>query len=98
MKALVQYILQKLLGFDRYLFVFSKYKIRTIHKDPGEKDFFHFVALLNDSDAVLDIGANIGVFSVSAAKKGASVYAFEPCKDNFKLLKKNIEINNTEQS
>lgn len=44
---------------------------------------------------VLDIGANIGNHSVywavrSDAKK---IYSFEPVKDFFKILKKNVEIN-----
>ena len=29
-------------------------------------------------DIVLDVGANIGVFTLFAAKQGAQVYAYEP--------------------
>lgn len=44
---------------------------------------------------ILDIGANIGNHSIywvvrSNAKK---IYSFEPVKDTFKILKKNVEIN-----
>jgi FkbM family methyltransferase len=44
----------------------------------------------------LDIGANIGYFTVLAAKHvgtGGEVVAFEPEPHNFKILKKNIELN-----
>jgi len=46
---------------------------------------------------VIDAGANIGVFSLYAAKLGAKrVYAFEPVKETYKILKENIRINNME--
>ena len=47
------------------------------------------------SDAVLwDIGANIGLYSVYAAKKsGCSVYSFEPSVFNLELLARNIYLN-----
>lgn len=46
-------------------------------------------------DVVLDLGAHIGVFSVLAAthRQGVRVYAYEPCPENFELLKRNIELN-----
>src|SRR3990167_1903907 len=40
---------------------------------------------------VLDIGANIGSFSILAAERGARVTAFEPQPENLKILKKNIQ-------
>jgi len=44
---------------------------------------------------VIDAGANMGVFSLYAAKLGAKkVYAFEPVTGTFDILKKNIEQNN----
>jgi FkbM family methyltransferase len=42
---------------------------------------------------VLDIGANIGDYTVFASQTASKVYAFEPFPDNFELLKKNIIIN-----
>jgi FkbM family methyltransferase len=39
---------------------------------------------------VLDVGANIGAFSVMASKSGAKkIFSFEPDKENFALLKRN---------
>jgi len=44
---------------------------------------------------VIDAGSNIGEFAIYCAKLGAKkVYAFEPVTETFKLLKKQIEINN----
>jgi FkbM family methyltransferase len=47
-------------------------------------------------DVVLDIGANIGFYTLMFAKLVGSegqVFAFEPEPENFRLLKKNVEIN-----
>lgn len=51
---------------------------------------------IKKNDIVFDIGAHIGSFSILAANKGATVYAFEPEKNNYLLLLKNIKINNLE--
>jgi len=45
---------------------------------------------INSGDIVLDIGANIGVFSRYAIANGAhEVYSFEPIKENYDFLVKN---------
>jgi len=50
---------------------------------------------INKNDVVLDIGAHIGIFSIFAAKKAKNgkIYSFEPLKNNYILLKKNLKIN-----
>lgn len=48
----------------------------------------------NKGGVVIDIGANIGTFSVYAAHFGATVYAVEPEPHNREALEKNIELNN----
>jgi FkbM family methyltransferase len=51
---------------------------------------------IKTGQTVLDIGANIGYYTLIAAKlvgPRGKVYAFEPDPDNFSLLKKNIESN-----
>jgi FkbM family methyltransferase len=48
---------------------------------------------IRPGDTVVDIGANIGYYTILASKTvGAAgkVYAFEPDPDNFKLLQKNV--------
>jgi len=52
---------------------------------------------IKKGDVVLDIGANIGYYSLIFAKligQQGKVFSFEPEPSNFKLLKKNVEINN----
>lgn len=48
---------------------------------------------INSSDTVVDVGANIGYYTVLFGSKAKKVYAFEPEKVNFEILKKNIKIN-----
>lgn len=51
---------------------------------------------INLGDTVLDIGANIGYYTLIFAKlvgEHGKVFAFEPDPNNFALLKKNVEIN-----
>lgn len=48
----------------------------------------------NNGGVVVDIGANIGSFSIYSAAKGATVYAVEPEPNNLQELKNNIDLNN----
>ncbi len=51
---------------------------------------------VNQGDVVIDIGANIGYYTLIFAKlvgEKGKVFAFEPDPTNFQLLKKNVEIN-----
>jgi FkbM family methyltransferase len=87
-------MLKRLLGFRNYLYVFAIFKIRTLKVDHKEKDFFHFMNLLEDGKgAVLDIGANLGVMTVHLASKvpNSTIHAFEPIPDNLTILKKITE-------
>ncbi len=42
-------------------------------------------------DVVFDVGANIGLFALEAARKGASVHAFEPMSATFAALRANAK-------
>lgn len=90
MKNFIKYILQSVLGFRRYLYVFSKHKIRTLKKDDKEKDFFKFLSLLKGEGSILDVGANIGIMSVHISKQfpKTKIHAFEPMPDNLDVLKR----------
>ncbi len=49
---------------------------------------------VESKDIVLDCGANIGIFSIYAAKNAKMVYAFEPSKEEIAILPKNERLNN----
>lgn len=54
---------------------------------------------LSDGDTLVDIGANIGFFTVYAALfRKAQVYAFEASGPVFDLLEKNVEANGLQES
>ncbi|HNZ42322.1 MAG TPA: FkbM family methyltransferase [Bacteroidales bacterium] len=92
MKNTIKVILQKLLGFDRYLYIFSIYIINTLKWNRKEGDFIFFRNMVPNGGLILDIGANIGVMSIHLARthKDSNVIAFEPMPDNIKCLKKII--------
>jgi len=46
-----------------------------------------------DCSVAIDIGANIGYYSLLLAQRAKKVYAFEPEKNNLKILRKNLGIN-----
>src|ERR1035437_8563101 len=48
---------------------------------------------LKEGQTFVDVGANVGYYSVLAAKLGAKVLAFEPSLNNRTLLEKNIKDN-----
>lgn len=90
MKNLLKNILQRILGFENYLLLFSLFKIRTLRIDKKENDFFFFLNLIGEDAGILDIGANIGIMTVHLARmaKNGTVYAFEPIPDNVNILRK----------
>lgn len=55
------------------------------------------MSLIRDSikpgDVFIDVGANIGSYSIFAASYGAEVYSFEPVPSTFELLERNIGLN-----
>ena len=63
-----------------------------------ETDNFNFLKrYVKPGDQVLDIGAHIGLFAVSAAQlagKKGRIYAFEPASETQQLLRQTIAINN----
>jgi FkbM family methyltransferase len=57
----------------------------------GEYD--QLLSHIRSSDVVVDAGANIGIFTLLAAKKAKLVIAVEPEPENFEYLRRNVRLN-----
>ncbi len=93
LKDIIRTVCQKLLGYDTYLFLFSRFNIKRIERGRHEQEFMYFLSLIPNKAAVLDIGANIGIMTVMLAKQlnNATIYAFEPIPENLKALKRVVK-------
>lgn len=52
-----------------------------------------FTTLFSDDDTFLDIGSNIGLYSLIAAKHGVSSHAIDPTPEVIKRVRHNAELN-----
>lgn len=57
------------------------------------EDMAFVLHLLSAGDSFIDIGANVGVYSILAASRGARTLALEPVPDTYEQLLNNIQIN-----
>ena len=50
---------------------------------------------IKNSDVIIDIGGHIGLFALFSSQfcRDGRIYCFEPIKENFDMLKSNIELN-----
>lgn len=72
----------------------QKHEVPLVHLEI--ESYFENGVHLNPGDTVFDVGANIGLFSLTAIQRcdrDLRVFAFEPVKDLFDLLSKNVERN-----
>lgn len=83
--------------YDRaYLYVYPDIKNLTTYVLLEQDDWFEdeialFRELIRPGDRVLDLGANVGVYSISAAQragKNGRVISVEPCNATFALLER----------
>lgn len=73
---------------------FQAYGMNLVHEEETTK---LFKKIIRRGDVVIDLGSNIGYFTLLAAQHvgpTGKVFAFEPEPTNFFYLKKNIGINN----
>jgi FkbM family methyltransferase len=64
----------------------------TLHEICTDKLYFQEGISILPGDIVFDVGANIGVFTLYAAKQGAHIYAYEPIPPTFEVLQQNIHL------
>lgn len=58
-----------------------------------ERETIEWIDNMEQNSIMWDVGANVGCYSLYAAKKGVNVFSFEPSFMNFYVLNKNIVIN-----
>lgn len=94
---------------DRFEELKIPFEIENVGKFYGYNDFIsgfiketgnwekendvYFDKYINKNSVVLDIGSYIGTNTIKMAKRAKMVYSFEPVKQTFELLKKNLILN-----
>lgn len=58
-----------------------------------EPDTIEWLKGFGENDVFIDVGANVGMYSVLAAAVGCRVFAFEPESQNYAILNRNIHLN-----
>ena len=75
----------------------NNYRVDTF--STKEPETLNWIDKITENSIIWDIGANVGLYSIYAAKsKNCKVYAFEPSVFNLELLARNIYINNLQNS
>jgi len=76
---------------------FLKWRVDSLFtKEPCT---IEWIAGFGASDVLVDVGANVGMYTVWAAKtRGVRVYAFEPESQNYGLLNRNLMLNGLGES
>jgi FkbM family methyltransferase len=70
----------------------------TLHEICEDQLYFQSGISVSPDDVILDVGANIGIFSLYAAKQGARIYAFEPMPSTFAVLELNVRLHGLERA
>lgn len=71
---------------------FTKWRVDSLFQK--EPITIQWIAELAAGEVLVDIGANVGMYSIWAAKtRGARVFAFEPEAQNYAILNRNIVLN-----
>ncbi|HTF04090.1 MAG TPA: FkbM family methyltransferase, partial [Bacteroidia bacterium] len=88
MKEFIIKILHGLFGYERYLRMFSAFKIKTLRLDKRKSAFLYFTSLHGAHANIVVAGACTGITTVPFVRKypGRTVFAYEPVKSNFNVL------------
>lgn len=63
-----------------------------------EPETIEWISTFSSGETLFDIGANIGLYSLLAAKRGVRVVAFEPESQNYAVLNANIHLNSLDEN
>lgn len=76
---------------------FLKWRVDSLFtKEPCT---IEWIAQFQEGDVLVDVGANVGMYTVWAAKtRGVRVFAFEPESQNYGLLNRNLMLNGLGES
>lgn len=69
----------------------TAWRVKTLYTK--EPDTIAWLRGFSPEDVLVDVGANVGMYSILAGTRGARVYAFEPESQNYALLNRNIYLN-----
>lgn len=72
----------------------TEFRVRTLFTK--EPETIAWIDTFQPGEVFWDIGANIGIYGLYAAKRGLTVHMFEPSPVNYWLLTRNVAINNLE--
>lgn len=75
---------------QKQIFYFGRYEIE-------KRETVFWQKIIQKNDVILDIGANIGYYSLMASKRigeKGKIFAFEPVSNTYKKLQDNIYLNN----
>lgn len=70
---------------------FAYFLMTNGHFEYGSEKLF--CSFLKPGMTVLDIGANLGIYTLHALKAGCEVYSFEPIPRTFDILEQNVKAN-----
>ena len=73
-----------------------EWRVQTIYTK--EEDTVAWIRSMTPGQVFYDIGANIGLYTLLAAKQGLPVFAFEPESQNFGVLIRNLAMNKMTKS
>ena len=76
-------------GADRLLLPAAHRGLRTYEPDSWQPFLNH----VRPGDTLVDVGANVGLYAVAAAKRGAHVIAIEPDPANVRQIRRHARLN-----
>lgn len=69
----------------------TAWRVKTLYQK--EPDTIAWIDGMSPGETFVDVGANMGIYTIYAAKRGLNVIAFEPEAQNYALLTRSIIIN-----